>query len=78
MSLWSSKKSKLPLKPNTQPLEEEEDPSLATAWCSFEVNLKTSRKLTVKAVRRKVVPTFSGIADGGLVYRVAHLEISDI
>ena len=50
---------------------------MAKAWCSLEANLKTSRELT-KDIRDKVVLTFSGVADVGLVYRVAHLEISDV
>ena len=65
------------MKPNLQPLEKEEDPPLVTAWCSLEANLETSRELT-KAIRDKVVLTFPGAADVGLVYRVAHLEISDV
>ena len=65
------------MKRNIQPLEKEEDPPLATASCSLEANLETSRELT-KAIRDKVVLTFPGVADVGLMYRVVQLEISDV
>ena len=49
---------------------------MAKAWCSLEENLKNL--VRARAVRDKLVLTFSGVADVGLVYRVAHLEISDV
>ena len=60
-----------------QVVEKEEDPPLATAWCSLEANLKNLER-TDQGHRDNVVPTFSSVADVGLVYRVANLEISDI
>ena len=68
---------KLPPKLNIQPLEEEGDSPLATAWCSLDANLKTSRELT-KATKDKVVLNVSGMTDVGLVYTVAHLKINDV